>query len=154
MRKLLWFIVPLLFALAWLVGRWLQPDLHLADDRDEQVLAALWCEPQMGDCIFALPQTGQVLLTISPHDAILPMRPLQATVEMSSQWQIESMVIVGVNMEMGINQFDMALQAPGYWQGDFILPLCAVSRMEWELRLFLVNATDRLIVPFRFVTQN
>lgn len=152
MNKALWLIIPLLFLLAWLAGRWFLPEA-LQVPVEQNTLAAVWCEPQLTECVVELPNAGKLVLQIEPKDAILPMRPLRAELIVPEGWAPEAMTISGLNMDMGINRFAFSQLQPGRWKSDFLLPLCALSRMEWELRLTLRHAETVWQLPVRFVTQ-
>ncbi len=56
-------------------------------------------------------------------------------------------------MDMGLNLSELQPETPNEYVGEFIIPICVNSRMEWEARVYLETDSGVMMAPFRFYTQ-
>lgn len=149
-----WLLLPVAvlggFALARLWG------LHGTLPQAQRLPVVADCSLSTAGCPAPLPGGGEVRLEITPRPIAL-MRPLQVTARVAGQQPAALWVdIVGINMEMGLNRAQLlpskAMDSPGVWAGELLLPLCSERRMQWEARLLLEDVGGRWVLPFRFET--
>ncbi len=55
-------------------------------------------------------------------------------------------------MDMGFNRSVLKAKTQNHFEGEFIIPICINSRMEWEARVKLQTEEGVLMAPFRFYT--
>jgi hypothetical protein len=144
-------LIILLFAGALLAGRFLGQQQEQAGEFE--LLAPLRCEPRTGPCVYSLPGEGEIHFSLEPRDSIQPMEPLTATLSYSGEEMMaDALVLTGINMEMGHNQFNFRKTDDGY-TAMVMIPVCTLSRMEWQALVRLTIEGERLAVPFRFAVE-
>lgn len=81
------------------------------------------------------------------------MEPLTATIDYSDgEMSATSLVLTGLNMEMGQNRF--AFQREGdVYTARVMIPVCTLDRMEWSALVNLTIEGRRVAVPFHFAVE-
>jgi len=144
-------LVILLFAGALLVGRFLGQQQEV--DGEYDTLAPLWCEPQAGPCVYRYPPGGSIRLSLEPKERIKPMEPLTATIDFSDgEMSASSLLLTGLNMEMGQNRFAFHQEGDAY-SARIMIPVCTLDRMEWSALVKLTIRGQRVAVPFHFAVE-
>ena len=148
-------IIVVLFVGALLAGRFLAPTGMQSGSLQlpATTVEATWCEPAAGACLTTLPDGTKVEMAIEPRDQIKPMRPLVATVTLPDGWVARALEATGLNMDMGINRFTFGPTADGKANSDFLLPICVLTKMEWQLTLSISDGSQVMKVPFNFVVE-
>ena len=148
-------VIAILFGAALLAGRFFAPGdgQSLSIQLPTTELKATWCEPTREACRAELPGIGNLVMEIEPKSDIKPMRPLIATLKMPEGWKAGSLEAVGLNMDMGVNRFVVRPAIDGVQSADFLLPLCALKRMEWQLLVTISDGKQALRVPFQFAIE-
>lgn len=144
-------LVILLFAGALLVGRFLGQQQEV--DGEYDTLAPLWCEPQAGPCVYRYPPGGSIRLSLEPKERIRPMEPLTATIDFpDGEMSASSLLLTGLNMEMGQNRFAFHREGDAY-SARIMIPVCTLDRMEWSALVKLTIRGQRVAVPFHFAVE-
>lgn len=144
-------LIILLFAGALLAGRFLGQQQEPAGEFE--LLAPLWCEPRSGPCVYPMAGKGEIHFALEPRDSIQPMEPLTATLSYSGgEMMANALILTGINMEMGHNQFNFRKTADGY-TAMLIIPVCTLARMEWQALVQLTIEGGQLAIPFRFAVE-
>lgn len=110
------------------------------------------CDLHRGACHSAIPDLGNIMLSITPRKIPL-LRPLQIQVRIDFK-DVRKLAIDfrGVDMNMGYNRFELKKSATGVYSGEAMLPVCTRTHMLWEARV-LVQRTDSVVsIPYRFET--
>ena len=81
------------------------------------------------------------------------MEPLTLTVSYNGgELVAEAVTLTGLNMEMGFNRFRF-MQTGDRWTAKAIIPVCTLSRMEWEALVEARIDGSRQAIPFHFVVE-
>ena len=123
-----------------------QSDFAVSADLDES------CDLRKAACTSKLPSGGMVSFSIVPNNIPI-LEPLKLIV--NTQGLNASNVTVdffGLNMEMGIQHSKLLAITPKRFEGQYTVPICTNSRMEWEARVQLQTEKGLVMVPFRFHT--
>ena len=143
--------VVLLFAGALLVGHFL--DQRQEDTGEFEQLAPLWCEPQAGPCLYPYGPGGEIRFTLEPQEKIQPMETLTATVGYTGgEILAKGLVLTGLNMDMGQNRFAFRKSGDEFTAG-LVIPVCTLTRMEWQALVELTIDGQHLAIPFRFAVE-
>ncbi len=163
----LWLLVALLllailFTLAYKFRDVLKPQVDLQEPVDNN------CDLRKGRCTTVLASGGKVSFFIDPIDIPL-LKPLKLSVELdgvdASKVEVD---FVGIGMEMGYNRSLLSYKrnASGSvkrFVGKAILPVCSLTKMNWEARVLLhqedssgvsPDSSDKSVhlIPYRFFT--
>ncbi|NCA68787.1 MAG: hypothetical protein EOM91_01565 [Sphingobacteriia bacterium] len=108
------------------------------------------CDLHVGPCELRLGDGARVRLAIEPRP-ITAMTPLNLAVALDG-FDTDRVEIdfVGVEMSMGYNRASLAPSGPGVFDGQAILPVCVLARMEWEARVLIQTSEGVRAAPFRF----
>lgn len=143
-------LIAALFAGALVAGRFLGGK---SSDSQYTQLPPVQCVPQAGPCIYVIEGKGELTLSIEPKENIQPMQPLTATVSYSGDSMLaEAVTLTGLNMEMGFNRFRF-VGSSGDYSANIIIPVCTLSRMEWEALVEAEIDGDRLALPIHFSVE-
>lgn len=108
------------------------------------------CKLQQRACPAALPQGGQVELSITPR----PIPFLQALRVEVKATGIEVRKIevdfAGETMNMGYNRGELAMAGNGVFTGELTLPVCVSGGMTWVATVLVETDRQRIAVPYRF----
>jgi len=108
------------------------------------------CDLHAAACHAALPDGGQVVLSITPRP-IPVVKPLQLEVTVEGiQADRVQVDFAGVEMNMGYNRPTLASIGPGRFAASATLPVCVTGRMIWQATVLLESGRRRLAIPFRF----
>ncbi|MDD2884184.1 MAG: hypothetical protein PHT48_03955 [Dechloromonas sp.] len=139
----------LLIALLIVVGYKLSPLLQPQVDRSLPLAA---CDLQQTACDLDLGGGARLHLDVGK-------RPVPLVQPFAVRLQVEGMAaksavldFTGVDMNMGINRFDLQPAGAGLFEGSASLPVCVSGQMLWQLQVVIHSDRERLAVPFRFVT--
>lgn len=108
------------------------------------------CDLQTRDCAVALPGSGSLRVRFND-------RPVHAMDEFivdmqASPGKVLKLVVDGVNMDMGFNEFIVEHVGEDVYRAQVLLPICIRKQMIWDLNVY-VESNGRLFkVPFRFAT--
>lgn len=148
-------LIMALFGVALFMGRFLsenetggQQGEGLPEVRQE----AVWCEPSVRACVATIDQV-EVVLRIEPKSNIQPMIPLIAYVEVPESWSPIQLEAIGLNMDMGVNRFQFRADVEHGKRADFLLPVCVLTKMEWQLTVIVTNGSENRLLPFNFVIE-
>lgn len=147
----LWVTVGLLFLALIVVAIYkFQPLLH-------PELAAVApvdpnCDLRAGPCVGRFPDGTEISFSIEPRTIPLvdPLR-LEARVKGVSARGAE-VDFIGLNMDMGFNRSRLKDMGEGNFSGSGVLPVCVLTRMEWEARVLVQTDRGMIAAPFRFDT--
>lgn len=108
------------------------------------------CDLAAGPCTVALPEGGQVEVSISPRPipALKPLR-LTAIASGASVGRIE-IDFAGVDMKMGYNRPQLENLGDGRFAGQANLPVCITGKMPWEATVIIESGRSVVAAPFRF----
>ena len=110
------------------------------------------CDLRKAACTNVFPNGETVIFSINPKDIPL-LKPL--TLNVKTKGITASLVrieFVGLNMDMGFNRSELKLETPNNFTGEFTIPICVNSRMEWEAQVKLETDAGAMMAPFRFYT--
>lgn len=110
------------------------------------------CDLRAGPCVGKFPDGTEISFSIEPKTIPL-VKPLQlkATVRGVSAQSAE-VDFIGLNMEMGFNRSKLRADGDGSFSGSGVLPVCVLTRMEWEARVMVRTERGTIAAPFRFDT--
>jgi hypothetical protein len=107
------------------------------------------CNPAERDCRVALPDGGQLTLSITPRP-ILALQPLNLSVVFSdTRADLVEIDFDGADMSMGYNRPRLAFQGEKF-SGTTILPVCITGSMTWKATVLASIGGERIAVPFLF----
>ena len=110
------------------------------------------CSLNDGPCTASFPEGGTMELSASPRP-LRPMVPLRFSLRMEGMDGEEaSLVIYGINMDMGRFPVTLRKSGPGMFDGSGIVPTC-VGAMTWQVEAIVPVAGERLGGRFRFTTE-
>ena len=110
------------------------------------------CDLRVAPCTSVFPDGSKVSFSINPN-TIPILQPLNLTVEAQGfKTSSVSVDFIGLNMDMGFNRTVLKAKNQSHFEGEFIIPICINSRMEWEARVKLETEEGVLMAPFRFYT--
>ncbi len=110
------------------------------------------CDLRQAACVNVFPKGETVIFSIDPKDIPI-LRPLNLKVETKGITASSVKVdFVGLNMDMGFNRSELKQDTPNKYTGQFTIPICANSRMEWEAQVKLETDKGVMMAPFRFYT--
>jgi len=160
----LWLFVALLsfailLTLAYKFKDLLTPAVNMQESVDAN------CDLRKGACTTVLSTGGKVSFFIDPIDIPL-LKPLKLSVVLegvdASNVEVD---FVGIGMEMGYNRSVLTRESNANgsvkkFTGKAILPVCSLTKMNWEARVLLhpengssVGADNGVhLIPFRFFT--
>ena len=139
-----------LIALVVVVGFKLSP--ILLPKADVTVMPDPACDLQKQACTVTLPAGGKVELSMG--DKAIPLvKPFGVRVTTSgfSPSRVE-LDFAGVDMNMGYNRPELALQGEGRYVGEATLPVCITGQMDWQATVLVETGSQRIAVPFRFAS--
>lgn len=135
MRPLIIKIVLILIAL--LIGALLAVFLHQHPLRSEaqtdvQSLRDPSCDLSQRTCSFLQADNKEIKIYLSQKGELKAMLPQRINIE----WpELEDrhlqLSITGLEMFMGELRVQLTQRSPGFYQGEFILPLCSTELMKW-----------------------
>ncbi len=108
------------------------------------------CDPQTRDCAIELPDGSSLRVRFNDR----PVRAMdEFIVDMqASGGKVLKLVVDGVNMDMGFNEFIVEHVGEDVYRAQVLLPICIRRKMIWDLNVY-VESNGRLFkVPFRFAT--
>ncbi len=110
------------------------------------------CDLRVAPCVSVFPNGNKVSFSIEPNTIPL-LQPLTLSVE-TEGFKAASVRVdfIGLNMDMGFNRSVLKAKNQTYFEGEFVIPICINSRMEWEARVKLQTEEGILMAPFRFYT--
>ncbi len=97
-----------------------------------------------------------VSLTLGPDVKPLVMFPINLTFEGSGRISPDVVVDFQMqDMDMGVNRYRLQPSSPSVWEGEAMLPVCTVSRMDWIVivEFMLDEQPYKLIYPFHSETN-
>ncbi len=110
------------------------------------------CDLHQSSCSGALPHDGNVALSITPRP-IPAVKPLHFVVDLPpSGARAVTLDFSGVDMNMGVNRYQLVRTAAGRYEGEGMLPVCVRSRMLWEVKVLIDRGDAIFAVPYRFET--
>lgn len=111
------------------------------------------CFLQEHSCTASTEQ-AQITLTLTPHPVPL-MQPVQASIKISGLNDLNAIElrIEGVNMYMGFQNVQLVKQSNTDWQGNFSLPICSETEMQWLVKVALSSPQQNYQASFNLVTQ-
>ena len=122
----------------------------------EQVIARIKpdksCDLQKSACKLALPEGGEVTLSIEPRPIPLVK---QLNISVNAQTIKPDSVVVdfkGTTMNMGPNNVTLKAQTEEFFSGNGMLPVCVRNRMEWQADVYLKTEKGIIVAPFIFET--
>ncbi|MDR1888889.1 MAG: hypothetical protein LBQ81_05840 [Zoogloeaceae bacterium] len=108
------------------------------------------CDLNRKPCRVILPDGTELTAEISPRP-IAAMSPLSVRLLWPDGEAREVRLdLVGVEMEMSMNQTRLQETAPGAYLGQTTLPVCVTGPMRWNAEFILVREQGNIIVPFEF----
>ncbi len=110
------------------------------------------CDLRTGPCVGKFPDGTEVSFSIEPRSIPL-VKPLQlmARVKGITAQSVE-VDFIGLNMDMGFNRSRLKAVGDGSFSGSGVLPVCVLTRMEWEARLLVRTDKGLIAAPFHFDT--
>lgn len=114
------------------------------------------CDLRKAPCTSVLANGHKVSFAITPK-TIPQLEPLNLTVETQGfKPSAVTVRFIGLNMDMGFNRSVLTAVADTplstQFKGEFVIPICINSRMEWEARVELMVDGERIVVPYWFYT--
>ncbi len=109
------------------------------------------CDPQSRDCRIELPGGGSLRVRFND-------RPVRAMDEFIVDMQtaggkVLKLVVDGVNMDMGFNEFIVEHVGEDVYRAQVLLPICIRKKMIWDLNVYVERNGQLFKVPFRFATR-
>jgi len=125
---------------------------YILSEVETEAIAEGICDLRAAPCISVFPNGNKVSFSIKPN-TIPILQPLTLSVE-TKGFEVSSVRVdfIGLNMDMGINRSVLKAKNTTHYEGEFIIPICVNSRMEWEARVRLKTDDGVLMAPFRFYT--
>lgn len=84
-------------------------------------------------------------ITLKLGDSIKPLTPFPVLVSLAGKaaTRVNKVTIyfTMMNMDMGINSFDLNRQVDGAWQGQALLPVCSMGRRDWRVTVEVASDT-------------
>lgn len=122
----------------------------LLTPKSDVTLPLSTCDLAQSSCVVALPDGGQVEVTIAPRP-IPALKPLQLQA-VASGGRVAKVAVdfAGVDMKMGVNRPQLAALGDGRFAGQGNLPVCVTGRMMWEATVIVETAGAVVAAPFRF----
>lgn len=119
---------------------------------EAQAIAVGICDLKAAPCVSVFPNGHKVTFSINPN-SIPILQPLTLSVE-TDGFKPSSVTVdfIGLNMDMGFNRSVLKTKNQTDFVGEFIIPICVNSKMEWEARVKLQTDEGLLVAPFRFYT--
>lgn len=140
----------LLIALVMVVGYKLSP--ILLPTPDVSVFPDKHCDLQQRDCGVALPDGGQVILSMGTRPIPL-VKPFRVEVKASGvDPRLVEVDFEGVDMKMGMNRPQLQNEGGGVFSAQATLPICVTGIMEWQATVLLELGDKRIAIPYRFTT--
>jgi hypothetical protein len=139
-----------LIALVVVVGFKLSP--MLLPKADVTVMPDPACDLQKQACTALLPTGGKIELSLG--DKAIPLvKPfgVRVTTMGFSASRVE-VDFAGVDMNMGYNRPQLALQGEGRYVGEATLPVCITGHMDWQATVLIEAGSERIAIPYRFAT--
>lgn len=102
----------------------------------------------------ATDEQALITLTLDPKPVRL-MQPVQATMQIAGLKNIDTveLKIEGINMYMGFQQVQLTKHTDLDWEGNFSLPICSESEMQWQVTATLHSIPHTYQASFSLVTQ-
>jgi hypothetical protein len=124
----------------------------LVSNVESEAISEGICDLRTAPCTSVFPSGGKVSFQINPKTIPL-LVPLSLKVE-TKDLEVSSVYVdfVGLNMDMGFNRSILKSKNHRKYEGEFIIPICMKSRMEWEARVRLKTKLGVMTAPFRFYT--
>jgi Cu(I)/Ag(I) efflux system membrane protein CusA/SilA len=74
-------------------------------------------------------------ITLRLGDSLQPLKAFPVLVGLAGETKVSKVAVyfTMVNMEMGVNRFDLRQRADGMWQGQALLPVCSNGRQDWRV---------------------
>jgi hypothetical protein len=140
----------LLIALVVVVGYKLSP--MLLPKADVVVKSDPACNLQRGPCSVELPDGGSVELLMGtlPIPLVKPFE-VRVTTQGFAPSRVE-IDFAGVDMNMGYNRPLFEHRGNGLHAAEVTLPVCITGQMEWQATVLIEAGSQRVAIPFRFVT--
>jgi len=111
------------------------------------------CQPEKTRCIQTTP-FGNVSFQIAA-DPVPLMEATRASVATSGMDSLSaSIMITGVNMNMGQTRFTLHTAGKTVFEGQIILPVCSQQQMHWQAEVQINTPDGQIRVPFSFSTRN
>ena len=125
---------------------------YILSEVGTEAIAEGLCDLRTAPCVSVFPNGNKVSFSINPK-TIPILQPLTLSVE-TEGFEASSVRVdfIGLNMDMGINRSVLKAKNKTHYEGEFIIPICVNSRMEWEARVKLLTKEGQLVVPYRFYT--
>ncbi|MDP1526126.1 MAG: hypothetical protein Q8M20_09970 [Rhodocyclaceae bacterium] len=133
-----------------IVGYKLSP--LLMPKADVTVAPEAGCDLHKTPCRAMLPSGGRLTLSLTPRP-IPVAQPIEMAVSVEGM-STDSVQIdfAGVDMAMGFNRPTLKAAGSGQFVGPTTLPVCVTGHMTWQATVLLQTGSQRIAVPFRFVT--
>ena len=84
-------------------------------------------------------------ITLRLGDNIKPLTPFPVLVSLAGMAATRvnkvTVYFTMVNMDMGINGFDLSQRVDGTWQGQALLPVCSMGRRDWQVTIEVASDT-------------
>ena len=84
-------------------------------------------------------------ITLRLGDNIKPLTPFPILVSLTgiAATRVNKVTVyfTMVNMDMGINGFDLSQRVDGTWQGQALLPVCSMGRRDWQVTIEVASDT-------------
>lgn len=111
------------------------------------------CDLHQTPCTSTFDNGSTATLTITPNSIPL-LQPLRFEIKLEGiKASSIHMNLIGLNMNMGINQTTLATTDNIYFGGGMPLPICSIKRMEWEAQAKITTLDNKvLLAPFHFYT--
>jgi len=110
------------------------------------------CNLRQAACTNIFPNGETVSFSINPKNIPI-LQALSLKVEIKGiTASAVNVDFVGLNMDMGFNHSELKLDAFNNYTGEFTIPICVNSRMEWEAQVKLETDQGIMMAPFRFYT--
>jgi len=144
-------IIVVLFAAAFLGGKWLQKKQSSEVIQVERIQPYTVCDPSLKACKFKLDSHSVSFEFLQQASALKPFSVAVKT-------DINNLQQVGLRfymqgMSMGYNTFELQPIDGGQWKADIVLPVCSTGSKDWHVELQLLFDNNRLLISDFYFKQ-
>ena len=145
-NKLMLLLVAVLFAGAYIAGRWLQPT-----DSEVQAQYSMKhdpCSPARSECAAFIDGHRLLLKFLQPPSALQAF-DVQLTTEGLDPQSVQLEFFMQ-GMDMGVNRYALQPVTRHNWQTKVTLPVCSLGRHDWVVRLKVNYKNTSWLADFSF----